>query len=144
MDSIVSIDPGKDKCGILIANLEKNIVLEASVVKSENVIFILNLWKEKYKFNLIILGNGTTGKYWLDLLKDIAPIQFIEEYGTTLRARARFWELWPPKGIFRFFPRSLLFPPNYLDSVVALILLEDYLKVEISWTVAPPSFRIET
>ena len=55
----------------------------------------------------MILGNGTGSKYWERILREIAPIQVVEEQGTTLRARSRYWELWPPGPLLSLLPRGL-------------------------------------
>ncbi len=142
MKSILCIDPGKSKCGLLIADIDKKVVLDGQVVKEEFVFELINSWKDKYNYERIILGNGTTSQYWFNIIKDISYVQLVEEHGTTFRARERFWELWPPNGFLSYLPRGMLAPPYYLDAVAALVLLEDYLKFKLAWE-GSPDFKIE-
>jgi len=136
VNKILSIDPGKEKCGLLLADIDKNFVLESKVVKTSKILDIILFWFKTYSFNLILIGNGTTSKYLhseISSLK-ISAIKFVDEKGSTLRARRRYWEIYPPGCLFRFIPKEMLFPPKNLDAIVALILLEDYLNRKLHIT----------
>ena len=133
MRRIVAIDPGSKKCGLLLADLDKKLVLDGRVVDKSAVIDLITIWKSQATLDGILLGNGTTSQYWLGILKDLAPVQIVEERGTTLRARNRYWELWPPAIWCRWLPRGLIIPPNHLDAVAALVLLEDHFCKKLQW-----------
>ncbi len=142
MTRIISVDPGSKKCGLLLADREKSIVLEGKVVKACDVLEHIIAWCELEPVSLIILGNGTSSKYWAKSLGEISPIKLIDERGTTLLARKRYWELWPPIKWLSWVPRGLLLPPDQLDAIAALVLLEDYLNTKLRWPY-PPDFKIE-
>ena len=132
---LISIDPGQKKCGLLLVDLGKQIVLDGLVVDSDFVIDLVVQWSNKAEVKGIILGNGTTSKSWERRLKKIAlPIEIVEEKGTTLRARSRYWEIWPPPIWLRWVPKGLLVPMKNLDAVAALILLEDHLNRKLEWS----------
>ena len=133
MRRIVAIDPGNKKCGLLLADLDQELVLDGRVVDQSAVIDLIIAWRSEGDLDEIVLGNGTSSKYWLGMLKDIAPIQIVEEKGTTLRARNRYWELWPTEIWCRWLPKGLIIPPNHLDAVAALVLLEDHLCKKLKW-----------
>ncbi|WP_320668308.1 resolvase [Prochlorococcus sp. MIT 1307] len=141
MRSFIAIDPGNKKCGLLLADLEADLVLDGRVIDSNAVIDCILEWRAQGPIDGIVLGNGTTSKYWEVRLKGLAPIEIVEERGTTLRARERYWELWPPGIWLRWLPRGLLLPTNPLDAVAALVLLEDHLSKKLNWT-GPPNFKI--
>ena len=143
MRKLIAIDPGKKKCGVLLADLDAEIVLEGRVVASIALIDLVIRWNSDGEIDGIVLGNGTSSKYWLSKLQGIAPIEVVEERGTTLRARERFWELWPPAIWIRWIPKGLLVPLQNLDAVAALVLLEDHLKKKLSWP-ALADFRTST
>ena len=135
MTILISIDPGQKKCGLLLVDLDKQIVLDGLVVDSDFVIDLVVQWSNKAEVKGIILGNGTTSKSWERRLKKIAlPIEIVEEKGTTLRARSRYWEIWPPPIWLRWVPKGLLVPMKNLDAVAALILLEDHLNRKLEWS----------
>ena len=83
----------------------------------------------------IIIGDGTNCKYIMNQLKrkNFFNINYVNEKGSTLRARFRYWEIWPPNYFIRWLPKEILFPPENLDAIVALILLEDFLKYKFIW-----------
>ncbi len=134
MSKFISIDPGRDKCGLLIADLDLGTVIDAKVVRKPYLLELISNWRNSYKFERIILGNGTTTKYWEDKLLEFSPIHIVDEKGSTFRARFRYWELWPPNSFLFWIPRGLMIPPKNLDAVAALILLEDYLGRKLKWT----------
>ena len=143
MSLIISIDPGTEKCGLLLADLQEEIVLEGRVVHHSSVISLIVQWQAKGFLKAILLGNGTSSQYWEKSLEKLLNISvvIVEERGSTLRARIRYWELWPPTNWLRFLPRGLILPPGNLDAVAALILLEDYLDKKLSWH-GPTNFKI--
>ena len=65
--------------------------------------------------------------------KNIFNFKYVNERESTLRARFRYWEIWPPNYFIRWLPKEILFPPENLDAVVALVLLEDFLKNSFIW-----------
>jgi hypothetical protein len=57
------------------------------------------------------------------------PLRAVDEHGTTLRARARYFTDHPPRGWRRLIPRSLQTPPEPYDDYVAVLLAEAALTV---------------
>ena len=141
MRGFISIDPGLNKCGLVLVDLDQGIVIDGRVVKKSEVLKLIIDWEMQFSIEGIVLGNGTGSKYWQKFLINISPIEIVEERGTTLRARDRYWELWPPKGWRRFLPRGLILPPDHLDAIAALILLEDHFQRRFDW-MDRPDFRI--
>ena len=136
MSHIVSIDPGNKKCGLLLADIKSKNVIEAGISSLNNFSELVSLWNEKYIINRTIIGNGTNHSYVEKQLKQkkVLNITSVNESGTTLRARFRYWEIWPPNYFIRWIPQELLFPPENLDAVVALILVEDFLNYRLKWS----------
>ena len=135
MSIFISIDPGKQKCGLLIADTKSGSVIEAGISSLNKFSDIVSLWNEDYQINKIIIGDGTNCKYIEKELKNkkILNFNYVNERGSTLRARFRYWEIWPPNYFIRWLPKEILFPPQNLDAAVALILLEDFLKCTFIW-----------
>ena len=135
MSFYISIDPGNKKCGLLLADVKSGKVVTAGIVSLNKLSGLVSLWKEKYNISKIIIGDGTNCKYVKNELKrkNFLDLNFVNEKGSTLRARFRYWEIWPPNYFIRWLPKEILFPPNNLDAVVALILLEDFLKILLIW-----------
>lgn len=137
MDKVIAIDPGKSKCGFILADIDTYSVNEASVVESSKMFDLLVLIQNKYIISNVFLGNGTTSKYWEKAFSHSFDfsINLIEEKGTTLRARDRYWEIWPPNKLYKLIPRGLILPSKQLDPIAALILLEDYFDKKFLWPI---------
>ncbi len=135
MKFAISIDPGNKKCGLVLADLENETVLDSRIARSFSVLDLAIEWINEYNVDLIILGNGTSSKSWELKLSNITniAIEIVNERGTTFRARYRFYEISPPRALLKIIPRGLRFPPKNLDSIAALILLEDYLDKKLNW-----------
>ena len=135
MSLFISIDPGNKKCGILLADRESGNVIEAGISSLDKFSDLVLFWNANYQISKIIIGDGTNSKYIENQLKqkNIFNFNYVNERGSTLRARFRYWEIWPPNYFIRWLPKELLFPPEKLDAIVALILLEDFLKYSFTW-----------
>ncbi len=135
MNTIISIDPGTEKCGLLLADVDNKIVLDCKVLKKESVLDLLKRWFKAHTVELIILGNGTNSRFWYSEILSLkfTPVKLVPEKGTTLRARDRYWQIYPPNCLMRFIPRTMLLPPKDLDAIAALVLLEDYLQEKVRW-----------
>ncbi len=131
MEMILGFDPGKDKCGIAV--MEKNNQLQYhQVIPSIEAIETLKTLSQKYPINLCVMGNQTTSKSWKQKLSEALPttiqiIQIDERY-SSLEARDRYWEMYPPKGLTRLIPQGMRTPPRPIDDIVAIILIERYLS----------------
>ena len=135
MSLYISIDPGIKKCGLLLADIQSGKVIEAGIASLTKFPELVSLWIEDYPIIKIIIGDGTNCKYVMNELKrnNFFNINYVNEKGSTLRARFRYWEIWPPNYFIRWLPKKMLLPPENLDAVVALILLEDFLKCTFNW-----------
>ena len=135
MSLFLSIDPGNKKCGILLADINSGNVIQAGISSLNRLSDLVSFFHEEYKISKIIIGDGTNSKFIENILKqkNIFNFNFVNEKGSTLRARFRFWEIWPPNYFLRWLPKEILFPPENLDAIVALILLEDFFKYSFVW-----------
>jgi RNase H-fold protein (predicted Holliday junction resolvase) len=127
----LGFDPGRDKCGLAIVNHEQEI-LAHQVVESHQAIATINALISEYEPELIVMGNQTTSKVWkkelTTNLTNPIPIYLIDERNSSLEARDRYWEMYPPQGLIRLLPQGLRTPPRPIDDIVAIILIERYLK----------------
>ena len=134
MVKLVSIDPGKYKCGLVLAEISEKKVHKAIILKSElleDYVRNLNIVEDISK---IIIGNGTTAegvREKLDFFKK--EIIFFEEKNSTYRAKARYFELFPISGFKFFIPREFFILNKNLDAISALIILEDYCKMKFTF-----------
>ena len=133
MPRLISIDPGKIKCGLVLAEISEKKVYEAIIVESESLEnYVRNLIATE-DISQIIIGNGTTSKEIKEKLiffkKEIITF---EEKNTTFRAKARYFELFPISGLKFLIPREVFILNKNLDAISALIILEDYCKTKFT------------
>ena len=133
MARVVTIDPGKSKCGLVLAEISEKKVYKAIILKSELLENYLRNLITVEDIELIILGNGTTSGEVREKLHFFKKeIITFEEKNTTYRAKARYFELFPITGLKFLIPREIFILNKNLDAISALIILEDYCKMKFT------------
>tara|TARA_B100001989_G_C24290125_1_gene340577 strand:- start:43 stop:480 length:438 start_codon:yes stop_codon:yes gene_type:complete len=127
MFKVISIDPGKCKCGLVLVDMSTKTVDQAIVLDTEFLPKYVKTLKSNENISKAIIGNGTTSKENIEKLSFIKEDLIIfEEKNTTYRAKKRFFELFPTKGLKKLIPKDLFIINKNLDAVSALIIVEDY------------------
>jgi len=133
MPRVITIDPGKSKCGLVLAEISEKKVYKAIILKSELLENYVRKLIAAEDISQIIIGNGTTNKEIREKLyffkKEIITF---EEKNTTYRAKARYFELFPISGLKFLMPREIFILNKNLDAISALIILEDYCKIKFT------------
>lgn len=129
--AIVGFDPGRDKCGVAVMSSDRQL-LHHQVLPSEQAIAHLQKLSQEYNLELLVLGNQTTSKNWKSKLESeltlSLPIVTVDERNSTLEARDRYWQMYPPRGLNRLIPQGMRIPPRAIDDLVAILLIERYLE----------------
>lgn len=127
---ILGFDPGKDKCGIAVMGLDRQLQYHEVIPSSDAIATIAKL-RDKFPISLLVMGDQTTSKRWKKELQTNLGEQFnivlVDERYTTLEARDRYWQMFPPKGISKLLPQGMRQPPRPIDDIVAILLIERYL-----------------
>ena len=133
MSRVITIDPGKSKCGLVLAEISEKKVYKAIILKSELLEnYVRNLIAAE-DISQIIIGDGTTsGEIREKLYFFKKEITTFEEKNTTYRAKARYFELFPISGLKFLMPREVFLLNKNLDAISALIILEDYCKTKFT------------
>jgi len=133
MPRVITIDPGKSKCGLVLAEISEKKVYKAIILKSEVLEnYVRNLIAAE-DISQIIIGNGTTSKEIREKLYFFKKeIIIFEEKNTTYRAKSRYFELFPISGLKFLIPRDLFILNKNLDAISALIILEDYCNIKFT------------
>ena len=133
MPRVITIDPGKSKCGLVLAEISEKKVYKAIILKSEVLDNYVRNLIAAGNISQIIIGNGTTSREIREKLyffkKEIITF---EEKNTTFRAKARYFELFPISGLKFLMPREVFILNKPLDAISALIILEDYCKMKFT------------
>jgi len=133
MTKYISIDPGKCKCGLILADFKSKRVLKAKVIESIYLVQNIKIFIRKDKNIKVIIGNGTTSNQHVKSLSFLENnLTIVDEKNTTYRSRQRYFEIFPIKGIKRFLPRDIFLQNINLDAISALVILEDYLNCKFT------------
>ena len=133
---IAGLDPGRSKCGLVLADPARALVLEAAILAPAASEALLQSWRER-GLRRVVLGSGTGSSSWQPRLAALGlELIPINEYGSTLAARQRYWRLFPPGLPMRLLPEGLRLPPRDLDDVVAQLLVERHIGQQLRRTSA--------
>ena len=128
---ILGFDPGKDKCGLAVMALDRQLYYH-QVVPAKEAIATIETLRQQFPISLLVMGNQTTAKQWKKQLhQELAEalnIILVDERYSTLEARDRYWQMYPPKGLTKLLPQGMRQPPRPIDDIVAILLIERYLN----------------
>ncbi|MFN6519460.1 MAG: Holliday junction resolvase RuvX [Nostoc sp. CreGUA01] len=128
---ILGFDPGRDKCGLAVMGLDRQLHYHQVVLAKEAIATIETL-RQKFPISLMVMGNQTTANQWKQQmyqeLSEPLNIILVDERYTTLEARDRYWQMYPPKGLIKLLPQGMRQPPRPIDDIVAILLIERYLN----------------
>lgn len=128
---ILGFDPGREKCGIAVMGDGSQLYYH-EVILAADVPTIIQSLCQQFTIETVVMGDQTTSKMWKQKLTEILPeslsiIQVNERY-STLEARDRYWQIYPPKGLTCLIPKGMRTPPRPIDDIVAIVLIERYLN----------------
>jgi RNase H-fold protein (predicted Holliday junction resolvase) len=128
---ILGFDPGRDKCGIAVMGVDRQLYYHQVVSAKEAAAQIKTL-TQQFPVSLMVMGDQTTAKKWKQQLNQeltsSVNIIFVDERYTTLEARDRYWQMYPPQGLTKLLPQGMRQPPRPIDDIVAILLIERYLN----------------
>jgi hypothetical protein len=121
---VLAIDPGRNKCGVAICSVRG--VVARTIVAVHALPGLVTEWQGRFGVTEIVVGDRTGSAAAIEMVAAVAavPVRPIEEAGTTLAARTRYFTEHPPRGWRRLLPRSLQTPPEPYDDYVAVLLAE--------------------
>jgi len=128
-DVVIAVDPGRGKCGLAAVRRDGD-VIHQSVVPSTEVADAVARLLELYPGATLLLGNRTGARdvgAAIRARSAVSPV-LVEEHGSTLQGRRRYFRDNPRRGWRRLLPLGLQTPPRPYDDYVAIILAERYLK----------------
>lgn len=129
--AILGFDPGRQKCGLAIMGVDRKLHYH-QVIPAEQAIATIQALRQKYPISVLVMGDQTTAKAWKQTLNQELPeplrIILVDERYSSLEARDRYWQMYPPKGLFRLVPQGMRPLPRPVDDIVAILLIERYLE----------------
>ena len=135
---LAGLDPGRSKCGLVLTDPERREIRQALVLPPEAAWEHLQHWHRHQVLAAVVIGDGTGSGPWRRRLEPLLPVELVDERGTTLAARRRYWQLFPARGWRQLLPLGLRQPPRDWDDVVAQLLLERRLGRDLIRTTPAP------
>ncbi len=129
--TILGFDPGKDKCGVAAMDGDRELLYHQVLPTAAVISQIRNL-SVQYNVSRLVMGDQTTAKQWQQQLVTEFPdfpISLVDERYSSLEARDRYWQMYPPNFFTSLIPQGMRQPPRPIDDLVAIILIERYLKL---------------
>ena len=127
---ILGFDPGRQKCGLAVMAVDRKLHYH-EVIAAENAIATIQELRQIYPISVLVMGDQTTAKTWKKQLSQELPeplrIILVDERYSTLEARDRYWQMYPPKGLYKLIPQGMRPLPRPVDDIVAILLIERYL-----------------
>lgn len=127
-ETLLSVDPGREKCGLALLDPSGAVVRRAIVPAAELRAAVEKWCADGPRPDRILIGDGTGLKAARALLPPdfYVPVEIVPEKNTTLRARARYFRENPPPWFLRWIPISMRVPPVPVDDWAAVLIAEDY------------------
>lgn len=130
--AILGFDPGRLKCGVAVMKVNQQLLYH-QVIPSEQALTQIQSLCRQYTINCLVMGDQTTAKTWkkqlLEVLPDSLKIVMVDERYTSLQARDRYWEMYPPNLLQSLIPKGMRQPPRPIDDIVAILLIERYFNL---------------
>lgn len=135
---ILGFDPGRQKCGLAVMGYDRHVYYQA-IAPVNQVLAIVQQLQREFPINLLVMGDQTLSKFWQQQLNSLSnPLHLVvvDERHSSLMARDRYWQLYPPNWLYRFIPKGMRLPPRPIDDIVAILLIERYLASQMTDSVA--------
>ena len=140
---ILALDPGRDKTGFALVDMQGSLLASGIFSSSERDNFFRNMNFSEWliegsskniadsQIKFIALGDGTGSKEFHDYVKTVTSYEIIivNERNTTLEARGLYWKLHRPGLLMRLIPESLRVPARILDDLAAWAIALRALRV---------------
>jgi RNase H-fold protein (predicted Holliday junction resolvase) len=124
----LGFDPGRDKCGVAVVGLDRSLQSHQVVAAAQALATVQQICQDLLIYR-VVMGNGTTAKRWQTELQAVISVEItlVDERNSTLEARDRYWQMYPPQGWRKLVPKSIRRIDRPVDDIVAIILVERYL-----------------
>ena len=133
---LLAIDPGRAKCGLaVVQGPEAPHCLERQVVETGRLTLIVGeLLRRRPEIERLLLGDATHSATLRRALAETfpqVPLEVVNEFNTSVRAKARFVADNPAPGWRRLLPPAMRSPEVPYDDYAALLLAEDYFSKKL-------------
>ena len=126
---VLGLDPGTRKCGYALVAAAGAPPLALGIVPIDELEVRLRAVTAAQPVAIAAIGRGTNAAVVTAAVRRMElPFALVDEYETTVLARARFFRDHPPRGWRRLIPLGMLLPDRPIDDYAALLIAERFLK----------------
>lgn len=121
---VLSVDPGREKCGLAVVDGADEIAAHGVVPTAELETIFVD-WLERWRPEKVLVGDGTNSaaiRKKIAPLLDKIPLVLVNERNSTYLSRKLYFQHNPPRGIWRFVPLGLQVPPVPYDDFAAAFM----------------------
>lgn len=131
MRVVLAVDPGRRKCGLAVVSAGRG-VLYRDIVPAEELEGAVRRAVERHRPDRVLVGGSTGSREAVRRLRDALALELtvVDERHTTERARRRYYQENPPRGLWRLVPLGLQVPPEPYDDYAAVVMAEEFLEKE--------------
>jgi RNase H-fold protein (predicted Holliday junction resolvase) len=127
--TVLGLDPGTRKCGFAVVAALGAPPLRLGIVPLVGLAEALREILIATPADVAAVGRGTNAAEVSRIVREAGlAVELVDEYETTLRARARFFQDHPPRGLRSLIPRGMLLPDRPIDDYAALLIAERFLR----------------
>ncbi len=142
MTVVLAVDPGRRKCGLAVVSSQMGVLHRQVVVLEELGVHVRRRVME-FAPDEVLVGGSTGSSEVVREIQEVLgrQVRIVDERHSTERARFRYFQDHPPRGLWRLVPLGLQVPPGPCDDYAAVVLAEDYLSsvaTEVSDRTAQP------
>ena len=141
---VLAVDPGSVKCGVAVVRRgakpgDPAVVLHREITERERVVARVLPLITDHAVEALLIGDATGGavlaRALAEALPDSVPVHRVDEAFTSQRARQRFLQENPARGLGRLIPTGFRTPPVPIDDYVAVLLAEEFFAAQAATSV---------
>lgn len=130
-ERVLAVDPGRKKCGLAVV-CQRAGILERAIVPCEEFSRAVRDLFERHRPSRVLLGSSTGCQPIAKTIRQALKVEphMVDEKHTTELAKLRYFQEFPPRGLWRLIPLGLRTPPQSYDDFAAVVMAERYLTEE--------------
>ncbi len=124
---VLGIDPGSAKAGYALVDAA-GAVLASGIVPVDELPPAIEVLLASFSVGVLAVGAGTSARsVAAQLINFGIPIEVVDEFETSRRARELYFSEHPPRGWRRLVPVGMLLPPRPIDDYAAILIARRFL-----------------
>ncbi len=126
---VLAVDPGRKKCGLAVVDSVEGILFREVVPCREFSQRVRDVY-HRFQPSATIMGGSTGFKEIAKTVEQALGVtpEEVDERHSTEQAKLRYFQEFPPRGLWKLVPLGLQTPPVCYDDFAAVVLAERWLR----------------